>query len=51
MGNKIAQEIRKMVKEMLRESRGFASRSKKLWWWNESIQNKVRVKRVFLRIV
>lgn len=37
MWNKMAQESRKMTKEALEESRGFARMGKKLWWWNESV--------------
>lgn len=30
---------------MLSESRGFRPRGKGSWWWNESVQSKVRVKK------
>lgn len=38
MCNNMAQEIRKVAKDMLGESRGFGPRSKESWWWNESVQ-------------
>ncbi|KAL5155233.1 LINE-1 retrotransposable element ORF2 protein [Glycine soja] len=45
MWNKTSQEIIKVAKETLGESRGFGPRGKELWWWNESVQSKVRVKK------
>ncbi|KAL5128533.1 Craniofacial development protein 2 [Glycine soja] len=44
MWNKMSQEIIKVAKETLGESRGFGPRGKESWWWNESVQSKVRVK-------
>ena len=44
MWNKMAQKIRKVAKETLRKSRGFGFMGKESWWWNESVQSKVRVK-------
>ncbi|KAL5193749.1 LINE-1 retrotransposable element ORF2 protein [Glycine soja] len=44
MWNKTSQEIIKVAKETLGESRGFGPRGKESWWWNESVQSKVRVK-------
>ncbi|KAG4931766.1 hypothetical protein JHK84_048760 [Glycine max] len=43
--NKMSQEIIKVAKETLGESRGFGPRGKESWWWNESVQSKVRVKK------
>ncbi|KAH1214111.1 Craniofacial development protein 2 [Glycine max] len=43
MWNKMSQEIIKVAKETLGESRGFGPRGK--WWWNEYVQSKVRVKK------
>ncbi|RZB55499.1 Villin-4 isoform D [Glycine soja] len=40
-----SQEIIKVAKETLGESRGFGPRGKESWWWNESVQSKVRVKK------
>ncbi|KAH1196522.1 Glutathione hydrolase 1 [Glycine max] len=45
MWNKMYQEIIKVAKETLGESRGFGPRGKESWWWNESVQSKVRVKK------
>ncbi|KAL5146330.1 Craniofacial development protein 2 [Glycine soja] len=45
MWNKMSQEIIKVAKETLGESRGFGPRGKESWWWNESVQSKVRVKK------
>ncbi|KAH1190889.1 Pre-mRNA-processing protein 40B [Glycine max] len=45
MWNKMSQEIIKVAKEMLGESRGFGPRGKESWWWNENVQSKVRVKK------
>ncbi|KAH1206126.1 Craniofacial development protein 2 [Glycine max] len=45
MWNKMSQEIIKAAKETLGESRGFGPRGKESWWWNESVQSKVRVKK------
>ncbi|KAL5131607.1 putative RNA-directed DNA polymerase from transposon BS [Glycine soja] len=45
MWNKTSQEIIKVAKETLGESRGFEPRGKESWWWNESVQSKVRVKK------
>ncbi|KAL5139739.1 LINE-1 retrotransposable element ORF2 protein [Glycine soja] len=45
MWNKTSQEIIKVAKETLDESRGFGPRGKESWWWNESVQSKVRVKK------
>ncbi|KAL5144498.1 Craniofacial development protein 2 [Glycine soja] len=45
MWNKTSQEIIKVAKETLGESRGFGPRGKESWWWNESVQSKVRVKK------
>ncbi|KAH1254809.1 Craniofacial development protein 2 [Glycine max] len=45
MWNKMSQEIIKVAKETLGESRGFGPRGKESWWWKESIQSKVRVKK------
>ncbi|KAL5123966.1 Craniofacial development protein 2 [Glycine soja] len=42
MWNKMSQEIIKVAKETLGESRGFGPRGKESWWWNESVQSKVR---------
>lgn len=33
---------------MLGELRGFEHRGKELWWWNENVQSKVRVKMIVL---
>lgn len=44
MWNKMTQEIRKVAKEMLEESKDFGHRGEESWWWNESVQSKVRVK-------
>lgn len=41
----MAQEIRKMTKETLGESRGFGPMSKESWWSNESVQSIVKVKK------
>ncbi|KAL2947084.1 hypothetical protein AAZX31_20G050700 [Glycine max] len=41
----MSQEIIKVAKETLGESRGFGPRGKESWWWNESVQSKVRVKK------
>ncbi|KAL5154345.1 Craniofacial development protein 2 [Glycine soja] len=45
MWNKTSQEIIKVAKETLGESRSFGPRGKESWWWNESVQSKVRVKK------
>lgn len=45
MWHKIAQEFRKVDKEMLGELRGFGPRGKESWWWNESVHSKVRVEK------
>ncbi|KAL5153826.1 LINE-1 retrotransposable element ORF2 protein [Glycine soja] len=45
MWNKMSQEIIKVAKETLGESRGFGPRGKESWWWNENLQSKVRVKK------
>ncbi|KAH1190658.1 Craniofacial development protein 2 [Glycine max] len=45
MWNKTFQEIIKVAKETLGESRGFGPRGKESWWWNESVQSKVKVKK------
>ncbi|RZB81212.1 LINE-1 retrotransposable element ORF2 protein isoform B [Glycine soja] len=45
MWNKTSQEIIKVAKETLGECRGFGPRGKESWWWNESVQSKVRVKK------
>ncbi|KAH1222459.1 Craniofacial development protein 2 [Glycine max] len=45
MWNKMSQEIIKVTKETLGESRGFGPRGKESWWWNENVQSKVRVKK------
>lgn len=49
MWNKMAQEIRKLAKEALVESKGSGPRDKESQWWNESVQRKVRVKRVYFK--
>jgi hypothetical protein len=41
MGDKMAQYIRKVAKEMLGESGGFGPRGKESWWWNESVESNV----------
>jgi len=41
----MAHEIKKVAKETLGESRGFGPRGKESWWWNDSVQSKVRIKR------
>ncbi|KAH1199054.1 hypothetical protein GmHk_18G052502 [Glycine max] len=41
----MSQEIIKVAKETLGESRGFGPRGKESWWWNENVQSKVRVKK------
>ncbi|RZC03247.1 2-keto-3-deoxy-L-rhamnonate aldolase [Glycine soja] len=45
MWNKMSQEIIKVAKETLGESRGFGPRGKESWWWNENVQSKVRAKK------
>ncbi|KAL5190235.1 LINE-1 retrotransposable element ORF2 protein [Glycine soja] len=45
MWNKMSQEIIKVAKETLGESRGLGPRGKESWWWNENVQSKVRVKK------
>ncbi|KAL5141766.1 Metal tolerance protein 6 [Glycine soja] len=45
MWNKMSQEIIKVAKKTLGESRGFGPRGKESWWWNENVQSKVRVKK------
>ncbi|KAH1266916.1 UPF0183 protein [Glycine max] len=44
MWNKTSQEIIKVAKETLGESRGFGPRGKESWWWNESVQSKDKYK-------
>ncbi len=45
MWNKMAEGIRKMARETFGESRGFGHRDKESWWWNDSVQEKVKGKR------
>ena len=45
MWERMAHEIKKVAKETLGESRGFGPRGKESWWWNDSVQSKVRIKR------
>lgn len=47
--NKMAWEIRKVAKETLEKSRVFGFMGKQLWWSNESIHSKVRVKMFVLK--
>ncbi|KAM1519455.1 hypothetical protein ACFX1Z_022250 [Malus domestica] len=37
--------IQKVAKEVLGESKGFASHQKESWWWNEEVQTKVKAKK------
>ncbi|KAM1765238.1 hypothetical protein ACFX11_004391 [Malus domestica] len=37
--------IRKVAKEVLGESKGFAPHQKESWWWNEEVQTKVKAKK------
>lgn len=43
----MVREIRNEAKETLGESKGFEHKGKELWWWNQSVQNKIRVKKCF----
>jgi len=45
MWERMAHEIKKVAKETLGESRGFGPRGKEFWWWNDSVQSKVRIKK------
>jgi len=45
MWERMAHEIKKVAKETLGESRGFGPRGKESWWWNDSVQSKVWIKR------
>ncbi|KAM7489846.1 hypothetical protein LguiB_027330 [Lonicera macranthoides] len=45
MWDKAAEGIRKIAKETLGESRGCGPRDKESWWWDDSVQDKVKVKR------
>ncbi|KAM1790463.1 hypothetical protein TB2_033954 [Malus domestica] len=37
--------IRKVAKEVLGESTGFAPYQKESWWWNEEVQTKLKAKK------
>jgi len=41
----MAHEIKKVAKETLGVSRGFGPRGKESWWWSDSVQSKVWIKR------
>lgn len=45
MWDDMATKIRKIAKTVLGESRGFGPRDKESWWWNETVQDKVKNKR------
>ncbi|KAM1504439.1 hypothetical protein ACFXTO_000558 [Malus domestica] len=45
MWDSMASCIRKVAKEVLEESKGFASHQKESWWWNEEVQTKVKAKK------
>jgi len=45
MWDKMAHGMIKVEKGMLGEVRGFRPTGKLSWWWNESVQSKVRCKR------
>jgi len=45
MWERISHEIRKVEKETLGVSRGFGPRGKDSWWWNDSVQSKLRIKK------
>jgi hypothetical protein len=45
MWNKMATCIRRISKEILGESKGKGPQSKETWWWNEEVQNIVKIKR------
>lgn len=42
--DKMAKGIRNIEKETVGESRGFRIKGKESWWWDTSVQNKVKVK-------
>lgn len=41
----MAKKIRKFVKAVMGESKGFGLRGKESWWWYEKVQEKVKNKR------
>ncbi|KAL3518874.1 hypothetical protein ACH5RR_021463 [Cinchona calisaya] len=43
--NDMATRVRIMAKKILGESRGYAPMNKESWWWEEGVQNKIKVKR------
>ncbi|KAM1184249.1 hypothetical protein ACFX1S_013853 [Malus domestica] len=45
MWDSMASCIRKVAKEVLGESKGFAPHQKESWWWNEEVQTKVKAKK------
>ncbi|KAM1176204.1 hypothetical protein ACFX19_029118 [Malus domestica] len=45
MWDSMASCIRKVAKEVLGESKGFAPHQKESWWWNEEVQTKVKTKK------
>ena len=46
----MAKEIKKVAKETLEESRGFGLKSKESWWWETSVQDKVKVRRECFKV-
>ncbi|KAM1180923.1 hypothetical protein ACFX15_019381 [Malus domestica] len=45
MWDSMASCIRKVAKEVLGESKGFAPHQNESWWWNEEVQTKVKAKK------
>ena len=46
----MAIDIQKAPKIMVGKSKGFGSKGKEYWWWNECVQKKIKYKRVFQSI-
>ena len=45
MWNEMAKRFREIAKETLGVSRGFGLNGKETWWWDDSVQQKIKVKR------
>ena len=45
MWREMAEVIRRTAKESFGESKGIGPRDKESWWWNASIQEKIKIKR------
>ena len=45
MGNEMTVMVRKVAKEILGESKGIIRSDKETWWWNDKVQEKIKLKK------